>query len=93
MSNTVANGSLLEKSANEIMTIFNKITEINDQGALGRSLPKRQPSAGIFELDIATSLQAQIAAMNKMLKTLTMEKAKKALAATSATILDPSLVL
>lgn len=45
-----------------------------------------------FLLDTAASLQAQMVAMNQMLKMLTVEKANKAPAATSAAILDLSPV-
>ncbi|XP_022158836.1 uncharacterized protein LOC111025302 [Momordica charantia] len=77
MLNTLANGSLLEKSVNEIVDVLNKMTDINDQGEMGRSLPKKQVSTGIFELDTVASMQAQMAAMNQMLKQLTMEKETK----------------
>uniref|UniRef100_A0A6J1DYY9 Uncharacterized protein LOC111025557 n=1 Tax=Momordica charantia TaxID=3673 RepID=A0A6J1DYY9_MOMCH len=91
MFSTAANCSLLEKSVNEIIDILNKMIDINDQIELGRSLPKKQASAGIFELDTVTSLQAQISAMSQMLKQLTMKKANKP--ATSVIILEPSSIL
>lgn len=83
---TTANGSLLEMLINEIITILNKMTKINDHGESGRSLLKKQASAGIFEIDTASCMQAQMATMNQMLKALTVEKANKAPAYTLTAI-------
>ncbi|XP_022158314.1 uncharacterized protein LOC111024824 [Momordica charantia] len=90
MLNTAANDSLFEKSISEIIDILNKMTDSNDQGEIGRSLPKKQVSARVFELDTVASMQAQMATINQMLKQLTMEKETKT--ATSA-MLEPSLCL
>ncbi|XP_062100162.1 uncharacterized protein LOC133806042 [Humulus lupulus] len=67
-----ANGAFLAKSYNEAYEILERIANNNYQWPTNRTSSGKRRVAGVHELDVITSLEAQVSSISNMLNTMNM---------------------